>query len=66
MPDKCNYCQGLKRIKDDLITYDHRQIIEIKHNDEMWYTLVTPNRSYKTMQYIKYCPMCGRDLSNAK
>ena len=59
---KCPYCQGVKRIRDDLVNYTFRHILQIKNGDELWSTVITNENEYRTMAYIEYCPKCGRKL----
>lgn len=59
---KCPYCQGVKRIRDDLVYYTFRHIVEIQNGNELWSIVITNNHEYKTMAYIEYCPKCGRKL----
>ena len=60
--EKCPYCQGVKRIRDDLVHYTFRHILQIQNGDELWSIVITNNHEYKTMAYIEYCPKCGRKL----
>ena len=53
---------GVKRIRNDLVHYTFRHIIEIRNGNELWSIVVTNNNDYRAMTYIKYCPMCGRKL----
>lgn len=59
---KCPYCQGVKRIRDDLVHYTFRHILQIENGDELWSTVITNKNEYRTMAYIEYCPKCGRKL----
>ena len=34
--EKCPYCQGVKRIRDDLVHYTFRHILQIENGDELW------------------------------
>ena len=61
--EKCPYCQGVKRIRDDLVRHAFRHILQIKNGDELWSTVITNKNEYKTMAYIEYCPKCGRKLA---
>ena len=60
--EKCPYCQGVKRIRDDLVHYTFRHILEIQNGDELWSIVITNKNEYRTMAYIEYCPKCGRKL----
>ena len=60
--EKCPYCKGVKRIRNDLVHYTFRHIIEIRNGNELWSIVVTNNNDYRAMTYIKYCPMRGRKL----
>ena len=60
---KCPYCQGVKRIRDDLVHYTFRHILQIENGDELWSTVITNKNEYRTMAYIEYCPKCGRKLA---
>lgn len=60
--EKCPYCQGVKRIRDDLVHYTFRHILQIQNGDELWSTVITNKNEYRTMAYIEYCPKCGRKL----
>ena len=60
--EKCPYCQGVKRIRDDLVYYTFRHIVKIQNGNELWSIVITNNHEYKTMAYIEYCPICGRKL----
>lgn len=60
--EQCPYCRGVKRIRDDLVNYIRRSILEIKHGNQLWSKLILPDSEYETMSYIRYCPMCGRRL----
>lgn len=62
--DKCPYCHGLKRIRNDLIPDYARSIIQIENKNELWSFFITNKCEHRTMQYISYCPMCGRKLTN--
>ncbi len=62
--EKCPYCQGVKRIRDDLVHYTFRHILQIKNDDELWSTVITNNHEYNTMDYIEYFPKCWRKLTN--
>ena len=62
--EKCPYCQGVKRIRDDLVHYTFRHILQIENGDELWSTVITNKNEYRTMAYIEYCPKCGRKLTN--
>ena len=60
--NKCPYCRGVKRIRDDLVHYTRRNILEIKHGNQLWSKFILPNNEYEVMAYIRFCPMCGRNL----
>lgn len=60
--EHCPYCGGVKRIRDDLVHYTRRSILEIKHGNQLWSKFILPNNEYEVMAYIRFCPMCGRDL----
>lgn len=47
--DKCPYCHGLKRIRNDLIPYHARSIIKIKNKNELWSFFITNKCEHKTM-----------------
>ena len=64
--EQCPYCRGVKRIRNDLVHYKRRSILEIKHGNQLWSKLILPNSEYETMSYIRYCPMCGRNLMEYK
>lgn len=64
--EKCPYCQGVKRIRDDLVHYTFRHILQIENGDELWSTVITNKNEYRTMAYIEYCPKCGRNLRDEK
>ena len=60
--EKCPYCQGVKRIRDDLVHYTFRHILQIQNGDELWSIVIANKNEYRTMAYIEYCPKCGRKL----
>ena len=60
--NKCPYCRGIKRIRDDLVHYTRRSILEIKHGNQLWSKFILPNNEYEVMAYIRFCPMRGRNL----
>lgn len=61
--EQCPYCRGVKRIRDDLFHYTRRSILEIKHGNQLWSKFILPNNEYEVMAYIRFCPMCGRKLT---
>lgn len=61
--NKCSYCRGVKRIRDDLVHYTKRRIIQIKHGNQLYAKFIYPNREDEVMAYIRFCPMCGRKLT---
>ena len=64
--EQCPYCRGVKRIRDDLVHYTIRSILEIKHENQLWSKFILPNNEYEVMAYIRFCPMCGRNLMKEK
>ena len=46
MNNKCPYCRGVKRIRDDLVHYTRRSILEIKHGNQLWSKFILPNNDY--------------------
>ena len=64
--EQCPYCRGVKRISDDLVHYTRRSILEIKHGNQLWSKFILPNNEYEVMAYIRFCPMCGRNLMEEK
>ena len=52
--NKCPYCRGVK------------SILEIKHGNQLWSKFILPNNEYEVMAYIRFCPMCGRNLMEEK
>ena len=64
MKNDCPYCSGTKRIRDDLVGMYSRNIIQIENGNELWSTFIlSGEKTRRTMQYIRYCPMCGRKLN---
>ena len=64
--EQCPYCRGVKRIRDDLVDYTRRSILEIKHGNQLWSKFILPNNEYEVMAYIRFCLMCGRNLMEEK
>ncbi|WP_297949659.1 hypothetical protein [uncultured Lactobacillus sp.] len=63
---RCPYCRGVKRIRNDLVHYTKRRIIQIKHGNQLYAKFIYPNREDEVMAYIRFCPMCGRNLMEEK
>ena len=61
--EQCPYCRGVKRIRNDLVHYTKRRIIQIKHDNQLYAKFIYPDREDEVMAYIRFCPMCGRKLT---
>lgn len=59
---KCEYCNSIKLIDDR----ENGMIVEIEKMNERHYLYSTCNCCDMTSSWveIKYCPMCGRKLSD--
>lgn len=64
--EQCPYCRGVKRIRNDLVHYTKRRIIQIKHSNQLYAKFIYPDREDEVMAYIRFCPMCGRNLMEEK
>lgn len=59
----CPYCRGTKRIRDLLVHYTSRRILEIQEGNVLSFTMCLPGgKTYTVIQNISFCPMCGRRL----